>query len=642
VPVGKVVSADDAIALIRDADVVASSGYGGHGVPEHLLSALGRRFVETGTPRHLTVVWAGGQGDGKDRGLNHLAHEGLIARAIGGHFGLSPALERLAVDGRIEAYNLPEGVIVQLYRDIGAGKPGTLSRVGLGTFVDPRRQGGRMNDRTREPLVEVCHVGGQESLFFKATPIHVAFVRGTTADADGNVTMEHEALALEALSLAVAARNSGGVVLCQVERLAERGSLPSRQVRLPAALVDCVVVAPPSQHTQTYATVYNPAFAGEIRVPAEALAVLPLDERKVIARRAALELRPGDLVNLGIGTPAVVASVAAEERIAELITLTVDPGVIGGIPAGGLDFGAAVNAQAIIDHAIHFDLIDGGGIDVAVLGMGECDGAGNVNVSRYAGRLPGCGGFIDIAHRSRRVIFTGPFTAGGLVARLDNGRLAIEREGSFPKFVPALAHITFAASVASAEERDILYVTERCVFRLTAAGLELTEVAPGIDIARDILDRLPFRPVVDAPRVMDPAMFLPEAMGLRERLLEMHLDERVRYDPSTNTLFLNFAGLRVRTASDVRRIVEVVDATLAPVGRRVNAIVNYESFAADPEVLDVYADAVKYVEERYYLKVSRYSTSAFLRLRLGQELGKRRVDARVYESHQQARRHLME
>jgi propionate CoA-transferase len=640
---GKVVSSGDAIALVRDGDVIASSGYGGHGVPEHLLSALEQRFLETGRPRDLTVLWAGGQGDGKDRGLGHLAHEGLVARAIGGHFGLSPGLERLAVENRIEAYNLPEGVIVHLYRDIGAGKPGTLSRVGLGTFVDPRRQGARMNERTRDALVEVCTIGGQEALFFKALPIHVALVRGTTADADGNVTMEHEALALEVLALAVAARNSGGVVLCQVERLAERGSLPSRHVRLPAALVDCVVVAPPADHMQTYATAYNPAFAGEIRAPAETMPAVPLDERKIIARRAALELRPGDLVNLGIGTPATVAGIAAEERIADLITLTVDPGVIGGVPAGGLDFGAAVNAQAVIDHATHFDLIDGGGIDVAVLGMGECDGAGNVNVSRFGGRLPGCGGFIDIAHRSRRVIFAGPFTAGGLVATVRDGTLTIEREGGFPKFVRALEHITFAASVASSEERDILYVTERCVFRLTPAGLHLAEIAPGIDLTRDILDRLPFRPIVDAPpRTMDPALFRPEGMGLRERLLDMHLDDRVRYDAATNTLFLNFAGLRVRTAADVRRIVETVDATLAPVGRRVNAIVNYESFAADPEVLDAYADAVKYVEERYYLRVSRYSTSAFLRLRLGRELDKRRVDARVYESHQEARRRLLE
>ncbi|HEY4911168.1 MAG TPA: CoA-transferase, partial [Methylomirabilota bacterium] len=391
-PLGKVLSVADAVALVRDGDTVATTGYGGNGTPDHLFLELERRFLDTGGPRGLTLVHAGGQGDGKERGLNHLGHEGLLRRVIGGYYGLAPRIERLALEGKIEAYNLPEGVIVHLYREIGARRPGVLSRVGLGTFVDPRVRGGKINAATREDIVEVCTVGGEEVLFYKAFPIHVAFIRGTTADPDGNVTLERESLTLENLSLAMAARNSGGFVACQVERIAQAGSLTSRQVSIPGILVDCVVVAEPEHHMQTYGTRYNPAFSGEIRVPLESVPALPLDERKIIARRAAVEIRAGSVVNLGIGMADNVGVVANEERISDLMTLTVDPGVIGGVPMGGLDFGAAVNAQAIIDHASMFDFIDGGGLDVAVLGMAQCDALGNINVSRFSGRLVGCGG----------------------------------------------------------------------------------------------------------------------------------------------------------------------------------------------------------------------------------------------------------
>ena len=438
----------------------------------------------------------------------------------------------------------------------------------------------------------------------------------------------------------MAARNSGGFVACQVERIAQAGSLTSRQVTIPGILVDCVVVAEPEQHMQTYGTRYNPAFSGEIRVPLESVAALPLDERKIIARRAALEIRAGSVVNLGIGMADNVSVVANEERVSDLMTLTVDPGVIGGVPMGGLNFGAAVNAQAVIDHASMFDFIDGGGLDVAVLGMAQCDASGNINVSRFSGRLLGCGGFIDISQRSKKVVFVGTFAAGGLMVAVEEGRLAIVQEGRHPKFVSVIDEITFSGRVAAAEEREILYVTERCVFRLGERGLELGEVAPGIDIERDIVARLPFPLVVGQIRLMEPAIFKPEPMGLRAQLLDIRIEDRISYNADTNTVFLNYAGMHVRTEEDLGRIKDAVDQILDPLGRRVHSIVNYDSFVADPDILDKYADLVKYVEERYYISVSRYSTSGFLRLKLGAELRKRRLSSHVFETRREARRHL--
>ncbi|NIM71685.1 MAG: acyl CoA:acetate/3-ketoacid CoA transferase [Gammaproteobacteria bacterium] len=636
----KVISAPDAIAIVQDEDVLATSGYGGHGTPDELLVALEQRFLESGSPRNLTLVFAGGQGDGKTKGLNHLGHEGLLKRVIGGHYGLIPAIEKLAVENRIEAYNIPEGVITHLYRDIASGKPGTLSRVGLGTFVDPREEGGKVNEVTRDDIVQLVELGGKQSLFYEAFPINVAFIRGTTADPEGNVTMEKESLLLENLSMAIAAKNSGGYVICQVERVAQEGSLDSRQVRIPGVMVDCVVVAQPEHHMQSYGTQYNPAFSGEVRVPLQTLDALELDERKIIARRAALELAPNSIINLGIGLPDCVGAVAAEEKVQDLITLTVDPGIIGGVPMGGLDFGAAVNSQAVIDHGSQFDFIDGGGLDAAFLGMAEADRHGNVNASRFGRRLTGCGGFINISQNSQKVIFLSTFSSSGLKIEIAQGQLRILQEGTIPKLVDRVGQITFSGKYAAERHQEVLYITERCVFRLGDSGLELIEVAPGIDIERDILSKMPFTPLVHEPTPMEAGIFRTEPMGLRDRFLDIHIEDRISYDAEKNTLFLDFSGMRVRTEADLEAIKKAVDATLAPLGKRVYSIVNYERFVADDDIVDKYMDLVKYVEDKYYISVSRYTSSGFLRLKLGKELSKRRVSSRIYESGEEAALHL--
>ena len=635
----KVVSAGDAAALIRDGDAICTSGFVGIGTPEELLDAIEGRFLATGHPRNLTLLFAAGQGDGKERGLNRLGHDGLLRRVVGGHWGLIPKVGRLALENKIEAYNLPQGCISHLYRDIAAGKPGTLSKVGLRTFVDPRLEGGRINAATTEDLVRLMEIDGEEWLFYRAFPLNVALIRGTTADPAGNVTMEREALTLDNLAMAMAAKNSRGIVLAQVERIAKAGSLNPRQVVIPGVLVDAVVVAKPENHTQTYATTYSPAYAAEIAVPLESLAAMPLGPRKVIARRCAFELPPNGVVNLGIGMPEGVASIANEERLLEHITLTAEPGVIGGIPAGGLDFGAAVNTDAVIHQNQQFDFYDGGGLDMACLGMAECDRHGNVNVSRFGIKLAGAGGFINISQNAKKLVFAGTFTAGGLDIAVEGGRLVIRQEGRSRKFIDAVQQVTFSGPYAAERRRPVFYVTERCVFRLTATGVELIEVAPGIDIERDILAHMEFEPIVAAPRPMDPRIFLDAPMDLKGALMDLRLDDRIGYDPARNTLFLNFEALHVRRIEDVEVIRRAVETRCREIGKRVAVVVNYDAFKLDEEVADAYADMVRYMEENYYTRVSRYTTSAFMRMKLG-DLLKREVAPHIFETRDEAQAFL--
>jgi propionate CoA-transferase len=420
---------------------------------------------------------------------------------------------RLAAEDKIEAYTLPQGVLSQLMRDMAAGRPGLLSKTGLGTFVDPRQQGARQSPRTPPDFVEVITLAGEEWLFFKPVPVTVAFLRGTTADEDGNVTMEEEAVLGEMLAMAQATRRAGGIVVVQVKRMARRGTLPAKQVRIPGILVDFVVVD--AEQRQTYATYYDPSYSGELRIPVGDIRSLPFGPRKVIVRRAALELFPGAICNLGAGVSTGLSTIAAEEGLLDVAVLTNEQGVIGGAPITGRDSGGGQNFAAMIEQPAQFDFYDGGGLDLAFLSFAEVDAEGNVNVSRFGDKIIGVGGFINISQNAKRVIFSGTLTAGDLDVGWVDGRTVIRREGRHRKFVPKLEQVCYSAAIGRARGQVALFVTERAVFRVGSGGLELVEIAPGLDAERDVIAHMGFRPAVAGDlRTMDPRIFRDGAMGI--------------------------------------------------------------------------------------------------------------------------------
>ena len=513
----QIISADEVGKHIPDDATIFLGGLAMSGLPEALLVAIERSFLATGHPARLTTWACGAIGNSGTGGMVHFAHPGLIRRVVAGHFGQTgKAMMRMVMEGEVEAYNFPQGSLSHLTRQIANRSPGLLTKVGLGTFVDPRQEGGKMNARTTEDLVNLVEFGAEEWLYYPPPKIDVALIRGTLADEKGNITLDKEGVLLEQLAIAQAARRWGGVVIVQVERIVAAGSLHPKSVKVPGMLVDYVLVATPEHHPQSISTAFDPVFSGDLRVPLQDLVPMPLDERKVIARRAALELRPGAVTNLGIGIPAGIPSVAAEEGVAELLSLSIESGVNGGVPAQLGDFGLAYNAESIIEQSAQFDFYDGGGLDASFLGLAQTDRHGNVNVSKFNGRPVGCGGFVNITRAARKLVFCGTFTAGGLEVDVGGGRLAIRTEGSSRKFIEQVEQITFNGRDAATRRQEVVFVTERAVFRLREDGLELVEIAPGVDLQADVLAHMGFTPLIRDVRMMDAGLFETRWGGLAQ------------------------------------------------------------------------------------------------------------------------------
>lgn len=502
--------------LIKDGVTVYSTGMMLAGLAEEAFLEIEKSFLATGHPRDLSWYFPVGQGNFKDKGMARLAHEGLIKRFVAAHYGVGgPRLSEMVRDNKAEAYNWPQGVLSAMPRQVAGRRGGIFTKVGLGTFVDPRIEGGKMNACAHEDLVEVRELDGEEYLYFKPPKVDVGLIRGTVADERGNITLDREGVLLEALTIAQAARASGGIVIAQVEQIAQAGTLHPKSIKVPGVLVDFVYVAQAENHLQSEAAHFNPALTGDLKMPVSAIKPMPLDERKVIARRAAIHLAPGNVLNLGIGMPEGVAAVAAEEGVADLLTLTLETGLIGGIPASGAEFGHSVNPEVILEHTAQFDFYDGGGIDIAFLGLAQADRLGNVNVSKFAGRAVGCGGFINITQNAKKVAFLGTLTAGGLEVAVEEGRLRIVREGRSKKLIHAVEQISFSGAYAARTGQPVLYITERAVFRLVDGGLELIEIAPGIDLEKDVLAQMEFRPLMRNVKTMDPAFFAQTWGGLK-------------------------------------------------------------------------------------------------------------------------------
>ena len=511
-----VLTAEEAINFVKDGDTLTTSGFVSSSICEALSKALEKKFLETGSPKDLTLMYAGSHGNRDGRGAEHYAHKGMLKRLIAGHLSTAPKLGAMCINGEIEGYNLPQGVLAILFREIAAHRDGVITRVGLDTFVDPRNGGGKINSITKEDLVEVITINGEERLLYKTFPINIAFIRGTYADEYGNISLEKEIGPLEATSTAQAVKNCGGKVIVQVEQIVKGGTLDPKLVKIPGIYVDAVVVADKENHQQTFDCEFQPEISGQKRVPLGNSQPIPFTVKKIIGRRAAMELRENTAVNLGIGVPEYVAAVANEEGIGDYMTLTVEGGAVGGIPQGGIRFGSSVNPDALLDQPYQFDFYDGGGLDMAFLGLAQCDENGNINVSKFGPRIAGCGGFINITQNSKRVFFCGTFTAGGLKTKVEDGKLVIVQEGKEKKFIKQVEQITFSGKFAIKNKQPILYITERAVFELREDGVYLIEVAPGIDIKTQIIDLMEFEPkMAKEIKLMDARLFREEKMNLK-------------------------------------------------------------------------------------------------------------------------------
>lgn len=517
----KVITVAEAAQCIEDGDALAVSGFLLATTPSEILRAVGARYEREGAPKGMTLLQAAGTGNNGDEGIYEISRPGMIRRYITGHFANNRRLEAQAMAEEIEAYNFPQGVLSKMYRNLAAGKDGELTKVGLMTFCDPRYGGGKVNARTTEDLVECVTLGGEEYLYYKAQKIDVALIRGTTADEDGNISFEEESGIVDAREIAMATKACGGKVIVQVKYLADAASVARNEVLIPGIFVDYVVVAetPERTHRQTVAAYYDPAIAGHRRVSVKKAAPYPLNARKAIARRAAMELSRGDVVNLGKGIPEVVGLVAEEEGIGDDIVLTLESGILGGIPLGGAHFGSAVNAMAALPMSQMFDFYNGGGLDCAFLGFAQVDGAANINVSHFGDRIAGCGGFIDISQSTQNIYFVGTLTAGGLVERVEGGKLIIEREGRAKKFLSSIDKITYSGEYGQKHGQNITFITDRCVMRPANGEMVITEIAPGVDPARDILAQMECAMRIAEDCIeMDPRIFRAGPMGIADAL----------------------------------------------------------------------------------------------------------------------------
>lgn len=528
----KIIKPTEAAALIEDAQTIATNGIGAIGFPDLIIDALDKRYQEKGEPRDLTLVFAAGQAPFELRALvNQLAHEGLLKRMVAGHWDSARHISRMAAENKIEGYNLPQGQIAQLYRAIASKQPGHLTRIGLGTFIDPRQGGGKINESTKEDLVQLMEIDGEEYLFYKAFPIHVAIIRGTTADPSGNISVEKEAATVDSLELAMAAKACGGKVIVQVERLTAEGSMDVDKVHIPGELIDAIVVNP--KQKQTFIETYNPAYTGEVRDinPKETYEKIKAKssgitaerrlEDNIIARRAAMELAKGAVINVGLGIPELVSSLAAIEGVSHNFTLTVEAGPFGGIPVGGISFGAALNPTKIFSQASMFSFINGGGLDRTFVGFAQVDKQGNVNVSKLGKKVIGVGGFVDITQSAKSVVFCGNFMAGEIELVVTDGKVKIIKDGKYPKFTEQVEQISFSGNYSRKMKQHVLYVTERAVFELTETDLTIIEIAPGVDLEKDIFAKMAFKPMISPDlKIMDPNIFQDGELGLKDIMCE--------------------------------------------------------------------------------------------------------------------------